>query len=61
MKKAGKKMKLLRDHVPAADFNRCLACFKLKKNAPNGHYYLPRAATPDQITQQNSLQREGGH
>ncbi len=24
---------------------------------PNGHYYLQRAVTPDQITRQNSLQR----
>jgi hypothetical protein len=31
-----------------------------KKNAPNGHYHLNRAVTPDQITQQNSLQRAGG-
>jgi hypothetical protein len=27
--------------------------------APNGHYYLQRAVTPHQITQQNSLQRAG--
>jgi hypothetical protein len=27
--------------------------------APKGHYYLQRAVTPDQITQQNSLQRAG--
>jgi hypothetical protein len=27
--------------------------------APKGHYYLQRAVTPDQMTQQNSLQRAG--
>jgi hypothetical protein len=27
--------------------------------APNGHYYLQRAVSTDQITQQNSLQRVG--
>ncbi len=27
--------------------------------APKGHYYLQRAGTPDQITQQNSLQMAG--
>jgi hypothetical protein len=27
--------------------------------APKGHYYLQRAVTPNQITQQNSLQRAG--
>jgi hypothetical protein len=27
--------------------------------APIGHFYLQRAVTPDQITQQNSLQRAG--
>jgi hypothetical protein len=32
----------------------------LKKSVPNGQYYLQRAVTPDQITQQNSLQRAGG-
>jgi len=26
-----------------------------KKRAPNSHYYLQRAITPKQITQQNSL------
>ncbi len=26
---------------------------------PKGHYYLQRAVTPEQITQQNSLQRAG--
>ncbi len=36
-----------------------VACFKSKKNAPNGHSNLQRTATPDQITQQNSLQRAG--
>ncbi len=30
-----------------------------EKSVPNGHYYLHRASTPDQITQQNSLQRAG--
>ena len=30
-----------------------------KKRAPNSHYYLQRAVTPNQITQQNSLQRAG--
>jgi hypothetical protein len=33
---------------------------KFKKYAPYRHYYLQRAVTPDQITQQNSLQRAGG-
>jgi hypothetical protein len=32
----------------------------LEKIASNGHYYMQRAATPDQITQQNSLQGAGG-
>jgi hypothetical protein len=32
----------------------------LKKSAPNGHYYLQKAITPNQITQQNSLQAAGG-
>jgi hypothetical protein len=27
--------------------------------APKGHFYLQRAVTPNQITQQNSLQRAG--
>jgi hypothetical protein len=31
----------------------------LKKSALNSHYYLQRAVTPDQITQQNSLHAEG--
>ncbi len=31
-----------------------------KNSAPKGHYYLQRAVTPDQITQQNSLQRAEG-
>ncbi len=30
------------------------------KNAPNGHNDLQRAATPDQIIKQNSLNRAGG-
>jgi hypothetical protein len=30
-----------------------------EKSAPNDHYYLQRAATPDQVTQQNKLQRAG--
>ncbi len=38
------------------------ACLQILKNStPNGHYYLQRAVTPDQITQKNSLQRAGGH
>ncbi len=37
-----------------------LARFNFKKSAPNDHYYLQRAATPEQITQQNSLQKAGG-
>jgi hypothetical protein len=45
----------------AEDFNGCFARFKFLKIHQNGHYYLHRAATPDQITQQNSLHREGGH
>jgi hypothetical protein len=45
---------------PAADYSGCLACFGFKKSAPNGHYYLQRAVTSDQITQQNSLQKAGG-
>jgi len=32
----------------------------IKKYAPNGHYYLLRAVTPDQITQQNSLHWQEG-
>jgi hypothetical protein len=35
-----------------------LARLKLKKWAPNGHFNLLRAATPDQIIQQNSLHKE---
>jgi hypothetical protein len=31
-----------------------------KKSVPNGHDHLKRVITPDQITQQNSLQRAGG-
>jgi hypothetical protein len=27
---------------PAADYNGCLAPFKLKKSVPNGHYCLQR-------------------
>jgi hypothetical protein len=34
---------------PSAEYN----------GVPIGHYYLQRAVTPDQITQQNSLQRSG--
>jgi hypothetical protein len=30
------------------DFNGCLAHFKFKQISANGHYYLQRAATPDQ-------------
>jgi hypothetical protein len=30
---------------------------KIQKSAPKGHYYQQRAVIPDQITQQNSLQR----
>jgi hypothetical protein len=43
-----------------AEYNGCLARFKLKKSVPKGHYYLQQAATPHQITQQNSWQRAGG-
>jgi hypothetical protein len=32
----------------------------LKKSAPNSYFYLQRAVTPDQITQQNSFQKAGG-
>jgi len=39
--------------------NGCLAPSNLKK-APNGHFYMQRAVTPDQITQQNRLRKEGG-
>ncbi len=35
--------------LPSADNN----------SAANGHYYLQRAVTPHQITQQHSLQRAG--
>ncbi len=31
-----------------------------KKSVPNGHYYLQRAVTHDQITQQSSLVKSGG-
>jgi hypothetical protein len=31
-----------------------------KKSSLNGYYYLQRAVTLNQITQQNSLQRAGG-
>jgi hypothetical protein len=31
-----------------------------KKSAPNGHYNPQQAATPDQITQQDSLQKTRG-
>jgi hypothetical protein len=58
---------------PTADRNGSLApfLFEIKlsgrvwqpsadnNGAPKGHYYLQRAVTPDQITQQNSLQRAG--
>ncbi len=44
----------------AADYVMAVWRTKNKKNAPNGHYHLNRAVTPDQITQQNGLQREGG-
>ncbi len=37
-----------------------MAVWYASKKAPNNHHYLQRAATPDQITQQNSLQRAGG-
>ncbi len=46
---------------PAADYNSCLACFfKFFLSMPSGHYYLQRAVTPHQITQQNILQRAEG-
>jgi hypothetical protein len=37
----------------AAACNGCLAPSNLKKKARNGHFYMQRAVTPDQITQQN--------
>jgi hypothetical protein len=39
----------------AENYYDCLARFKLKKSAPNGHYYVKSSATPDQITQQNTV------
>jgi hypothetical protein len=45
---------------PDADYNGFFAHFQLKKkNSPNGHYYM-QAASPDQITHQNSLKRAVG-
>jgi hypothetical protein len=45
---------------PAVDYNGCLARFKLKKSAPNGHHKMQRAVASDQITQQNNLKSKGG-
>jgi hypothetical protein len=46
---------------PAADNDGYLVQLQIKKkSAPNGHYYLQRAVTPDQINHQNILQRAGG-
>jgi hypothetical protein len=45
---------------PAADNNGCLAHFKFKVGCAKTITISRRAATPDQITQQNSLQRAGG-
>jgi hypothetical protein len=39
---------------PAANYNGCLASFKLKEKAANCHYYLQRAVTPE-----HSLQSAG--
>jgi hypothetical protein len=47
----------------AADYNGCLARFKVFKKYVKGllaYYYLQQAVTPDMITQQNSLQIAGG-
>jgi hypothetical protein len=43
---------------PTADYSGCLVRLKFKKSAPNDLYYLQQAATPGQITQQNSLQMQ---
>jgi hypothetical protein len=43
---------------PAADYNSCSVPFNFKKVRQNGYYYLRRAATPDQITQENSSLKE---
>jgi hypothetical protein len=44
---------------PAVDYYCCFALFKTKYPKVMA-YFLQRAATPDQITQQNSLQRSVG-
>ncbi len=44
---------------PAAGYNGVLQTI-LKKVCQNGHYYLQRAVTHDQITQQSSLEKSGG-
>jgi hypothetical protein len=31
-----------------------------KKSTPNGHYYLQRGVTSNEITQENSWERTGG-
>jgi hypothetical protein len=41
---------------PAEDYNGYLARIKFKKGL-NGYYYQQRAATSEQIIQQNRLQR----
>ncbi len=35
---------------PAADYNSCLVHLKFENKAPNGHYYLQRTVTLNQIT-----------
>jgi|688.fasta_scaffold331000_1 hypothetical protein len=42
------------DRQPSADNNG-------NNGAPKCHYYLQRTVTPDQTTQQNSLQRQKTH
>jgi hypothetical protein len=51
-----------RAEKPSEDINSHLFLMNkkgFKKSVPNSHYYLLQAVTPDQITQQNSLQRAG--
>jgi hypothetical protein len=45
---------------PAANFNGRLMCFKFYKLCQTAITFCKRAATPNNITQQNSLQRAGG-
>jgi hypothetical protein len=46
---------------PTADYNGRLARPNYEKSVPNVSLQLLRAAPPDQITQQNSLQRTEEH